>query len=549
MTRWIPTDSLTIGGTDVADYLVEATVQDRITTQIPSCTLKLDNISEIWSALVWNNAIILGLDGTTVFRGRMDKPDRLTSKKDAKVLTVTGRGNLAALQDVVTSMHVINQAADDVVTALLYEYANRKLSGDPSIPITSNLAPHDVGVSFQWKRKDLFQCLQDVNTQLGGPAGDFYDFYANPSGNYYFEPIGNRASGITIASSTETMTAEQHIDSIPVKNDIWLWANSKGGTIPLNMQPGYNSAQDPPISPDPSDPWSEGNAADYTLSVPTLFTFTDDATTAAIGSQSLKFDYSWVIWPATRFYWALTFPIAGTGVVWSAQKPSGHLNCYNECQWDDGTSGMGEQMGEWIACDFFAATTDKIDLIIEVKDGTDTLAQSETVHLEPATSTIFPYWTYPAWVPIAIPFGPSSNYKCITADATFDWSDVVEIRWVLGNFPPGAIGHISVWFDGLRFVKPLIINRYQSGAVTRRSIVVTKTAIANYSDAVDYADGLLENRQSAQIYWDFTNIGRADIPVGQTFHVDSLELLLREADYSFTKDKGWTVKGVGWEKY
>jgi hypothetical protein len=545
LTRWIPVPLLTLGVYDATSYLRKVKITDCITNQVPTFTINVADPSGKWDAVDYADPVLLTIDNVAILRGRVDDWEYSVEKapEGGEVISYTGRGNAGALQDILTSMHVVSRSAYDIVDDLLAEYANRKQSKDPAIAVGSNTAPDNVYLTFLWKGRDLWSCFQDVSTALGGipTTGQFYDFYANPSGDFYFNPIGVNSSGVTIARNSETIAPKRHVSSIPIKNDIWLFANTKMGCVPLEMQLGYNGNG-------VTDPWTEGNASDYHLSgsLSGAFSISDetDPTYVMVGSKSIKI--SGVIFSligTDSVCWYLQFPLSGK---WAAQTPGGHFNAYNECMMTDGTSGMRELMGEFNACDFYLTSDCEFDLYIQVKDSSNLYAVSPSIHYKPS------FWgnlTGLGTLPVALPFGPSGNYTIVsneTPPPLFDWSDVVQIGW-LARFPI-AVGTVHIWFDGLRFVKPLVTNVSDPGATTRRSQRISKEAIISYADAVSYAHGILENQKLPQIYWSLENIGRIDLPTGKTFKYGTTDLLLREVVYDFSKDEGWKLTGTAWEQ-
>jgi hypothetical protein len=541
----VPVPSLTLGILDATDYIRKIKFTDCITNQVPTFAIAVAAPGGIWDSIDYADPVVFNLDGTDILRGRVDDWEYSVEKtpEGGEVIEYTGRGNAGVLQDVVTSMQVVNRSAHDIVTDLLAEYENRKLSKDPSIAVTSNTAPDDIDLTFLWKGRDIWSCLQDVSLALGGipTTGQFYDFLVNPSGNFYFDPIGVNSSGVTIPLNSETIAPKRRVSSIPIKNDIWLFANMKMGCVPLTMQLGYNGNG-------VTDPWTESNASDYHLSgsLTSFFTVSDetDPTYVKVGSKSIKISGAILSLLSTdQICWALQFPLSGK---WAAQTPGGHFNAYNECMMTDGTSGMREGMGEFNACDFYLTSDAEFDLYVQAKDGTGLYAVSQAIHYKP---TFWGTLTGLGWIPVALPFGPSGNYTVIsdeTPPPLFDWADVVEIGW-LAKFPV-AVGGVHIWFDGLRFVKPLVVNVSDPGATTRRTQRVSKEAIISYDAAVSYARGILENQKLPQIYWSLENIGRVDLPTGKTFKYGTTDLLLREATYDFSKDEGWKLTGTAWEK-
>jgi hypothetical protein len=185
--------------------------------------------------------------------------------------------------------------------------------------------------------------------------------------------------------------------------------------------------------------------------------------------------------------------------------------------------------------------------MMKVTDTSSVVAYSPSIHYKPG-------WPWGGivggdWLPVALPFGPSGNYSVVSTSVPpplLNWADITQVAWVV-TFSL-AIGTAHIYFDGLRFVKPLVVNMTDPGATTRRSIRINKEAIVTYADAVSYANGYLANQMLPQIYWTLENVGRVDIPTGKYFLYGTLPLLLREVDYTLTKDAGWKMTATAWEK-
>lgn len=538
MTRYRPTFSLLSGATDLSQDAISMDVEQAITNRVPSFRISLDNRNDKYSALLWNDPITLSIDGVGILTGRIDEPDRSISKKEGRVIELTGRGDGGAFEDILASLHVVNMTPKAIVEKTMSEYNNRKLAGDPPISIQSNRAPDDITMAFLWRRKNLWSMLRDVSDQLGAPVAlggknQFFDFYVDPTDGLYFEEIGYRDSAVSIPANLETMKRTHKIDSLTVKNDIWLWGNTSAGTIPLEMQTGYVGAG---IR---QDPWTENNAADYKPGDNVAGAgIQNDNTIKIFGSYSIKIPFS-ALGSDQRGYWYMPFPFGAPyppgGSKWPGQDPAGGFNTYNEVS-------MTETMGEINAIGFFIRNVLTIDVLIEVKDGSARLAQSEKVHLEGATIA---NWFTPVWKYVQLPFGPSANYKPMSETDLIDWSNIAEVRFCvfdLGKSVPG----FDVWFDGFRFIKPLVVNK--SSGTTRRTMIHNATAFDSYAKAVLYCQALLENLDKPQTYYDFDNLGRVDIPIGYKFSLEGVQLVIRELSYHLSKDQGWMISGRGYEQ-
>jgi hypothetical protein len=534
LTRYKPTFDVKSGATDLTNDTIEAEVEQAITNKVSNFKVTIDDRFDKWSGLGWNDPIAIGIEGTRIIDGRIDEPRRSITKKDGRVIYLTGRGIEGALQDVISSLYFDQETAQNIVGAIINEYGSRKLSADPTIYIDSNLAPSAVLLSFHWKRKALWEMLKDVADALSAPTelggdGKFYDFYvaSGTSGGFRFEPCGYRSSGVTIPQNVETLERHYIIDSLPVKNDIWVWGSGTAGTIPLEMQIGYNGG----VGDDRTDPWTEGNAADY-VKGDNCNTLEDTGAQHIIGSQSIHVVFTNIA-NGGRGYFYLPFPFS----KWEAQPPGFKLNAYNETK-------MTETMGEISGIGYFIRNPARMGHMIEVVDQNNLVAQSEEINLEGAT---FANWFTPVWKYVQLPFGPSSNYKCMSETDQFDWSRVKQVRWVFFGPNLSAATPLELWYDGFRFIKPLVVNQTGGDKATRRTLIQNATSIASYSAAKIYAKALLESFAFAQQYFDFENLGRVDIPIGQKFTFETRELVLRECTYTFNKDNGWTIKGRGFE--
>jgi hypothetical protein len=538
MTRYKPSFSVLLNGTEANQDTMRVDARTTITNQVGTFELEVDDRFDKWNALQWNHPAIITLDGTRILKGRVDEPRRAVDKKNARVITLTGREDGGALQDIVTSKHFVNQDVNSILTNIINTYNSMRYASDPAITVGSILpAPGTISMSFLWKRKSLWQMLIDVANALGAPVAlggldTFYDFYVDPFDNFFFEPTGQHSSGIDLGGigGPEIKKREWVIDSLTAKNDVWVWGDGSAGTLPLEMQTGYTG---PGAR---TDPWSEGNAADFGIG-PNVDTIADDATQSIIGSKSIKISTLSILGsPSDRIYWYMPFPF-GSG-KWPGQDPNGVLNAYNELS-------MTETMGELTGIGFFIQTEagNPFDLLVEVKDFSNKLGMSNSVHIEPGGKWFSAYWNY-----VQLPFGPSASYKNAEGNNdSYDWTSIKEVRFVVFNFPLG-LGTLNIWFDGLRFIKPLVVNKAQGGQPSRRTHVAQASHISSYPLAVIYAQALLENMMNPQQYYEINNIGRADIPAGYKFTAEAKTLLAREIRYQFTKDEGWLIDLTGFEQ-
>jgi hypothetical protein len=245
-----------------------------------------------------------------------------------------------------------------------------------------------------------------------------------------------------------------------------------------------------------------------------------------MGSQSFRLVFSNIVMGG-RGYFYMSFPF---NTKWPAQDPYGGMNTYNDVD-------LTETMGEINAIGYFVRNPATLGHLVEVVDGNGLIAQSEQVSLEGAEVA---KWFVPVWKYVQLPFGPAANYKTMSEGDQFEWANVSEIRFVF--YGPNLSAHVGIelFFDGLRFIKPLVVHRGAS-SVTNRTHVASETWINNYKNGKIWAQALLETMQNPQQYYDLINIGRADIPVGQKVTAEGKELLVRELRCQFAKDTGWVI--------
>lgn len=528
---------MSIGGTEAWEDTIKVDARRSITNQTGRFELALDDRFDKWNARQWNDAVIITIDGTRVLKGRIDELDRDVDKKSGKTIDISGRDDGGALQDIETSKHYVNQDVNGIISDIIDTYNTLKTVGDPAISIGSILpAPGTISMSFQFKRKPLWDMCQEIANALGAPPAlggldTFHDFYVDPFDAFFFEPVGTRSSGVNLGGvgGPEIKKRRWTIDSLPVKTDIWVWGDGMAGTIPLVMQPGYSPAGR-------ADPWTEGNPEDFLKGTGVDIITTDSD--CLIGSSSIKI-ITLSIFSTERGYWYMPFPFGAPyppgGSKWTAQPPRGVLNAYNE-------TSLTETMGEIAAIGFFYKADTPHNLLLEVKDIDSVLAQSEAVRIEKGVNWYAPEWNY-----VQLPFGPSANYKNMSDTDVVDWTSIQEIRFVFFNYPYG-LGTIQVLVDGFRFIKPLVVRAFQLAAPTRRIRHVQETTLNSYSMARIYGEAYLENLKNPQQYYDILNIGRADIPAGYTFAAEGKTLLAREINYVMTKDEGWLISMKGFEQ-
>jgi hypothetical protein len=576
--RYSPVVHIAIAGTTGVELdLVSATVDLGVTEKVPAIALTLNDADQKYSdlPLPWNGTISLLVDGSSRFVGRIDSLSPPEEKAQGRILTVKGRHTgSAALEDYVANLQV-SGTPEDIVTAIIARYTSMRgttYTADPPITIMTNAAPDDITMEFDWRRKSFWKMLYELQEALGAPVAEggkdeFYDFFLDPgyTGNFYFVPMASLDSAVVVPENTELLKANRTIDGLPVKNEIYLWCNAGGGAVPYEMQEGWNNTQLVPI-PWITDPWTEGNAADYSKDVGLggSIDIEDHVyTPAEIAADDIGVGYQCIRiygttsplndWEKQYAYWSMKFghfPPAAPEAFhlkldgFTNQDPHDMLNLANETH-------MNESMGEVSAVSFLIK--DCINpllgawqLSLECVDVDDNVVRSSS---GTARATEWAgFWLTQKWLPAQINIGPTVANWTRKTGTSFDWTAVKELRFLVS----GQRAAFDFYFDGFKFVKPLIAHaRYVSGTAqekTCRSIVIAKEKIANYQAALLTAQGLLETQKRPNVYWNFEDIGRTDIPSGYKFTLGSTELLMRDQKWSMTKEGGWLVTATALEK-
>jgi hypothetical protein len=583
--RFNPLIAVTLNtSTDLSDDIIEADVKIPVTHAVPSFKYVFDNRGGKYTPdgtddtiNEWDR-IALAIETETQLVGQVDRSVAGISKDGGEIITAYGRGKAGPLEDIIDTLHYNNLSVMDVATDLIEKYNGRKGADDPVLAITSNLLPDPLPViEWAWEAKSYWSMLKEICYAMAAPynqggVNTYYDVYVDDTGLIYIEPCGYRSSGITLTTGDEIISGEYDRDATAVKNDIWAEGASNAGAIPLTMQFDY------PLGTLRTDPWTEGNAADWE-GVDNVNSITDDAVTYVIGSNSIHI-VSDNVWVGELIKWKMEFPFppqgpptnySERGALWPGLDgdgnflpylgPYGHLNCY-------GTNGLSENMGQINALAFFLqfiidAPYNTVKFRVEAIDGTSSRdpsdptyqAQSNIARLDHPTpvykvgATEISGGTFPNWNYVSIPFGPSVNLHDQPGSEKFDWSDVIQINFCMNLEGYVGFGTPEFWFDGFHFVKPLFANvtsDYVAHRDVRKSAFYRSTDLGKYPVLYLWAKGILLNFECPQVSVDLTNVGLTGLPSGQTFVLDGSTYVLRDKRIRLSKKDGWTIGGKGY---
>jgi len=547
-----------------------------ITNKVPSFRILLDNRRGRWNDIAEHNDIFLIIDGVPVMSGFIDtirNPlEKIYGRMGGDLLWLEGRGDAAALLELLSNIHLRNHSAKESVEKILGSYNSLKGTLDPTIFIEENAAPASKPpyVSFQVSEESHWGMLDRVSGTLGAPVAfggqnKFYDFWITPTRGLVFVEAGSKSSGITITVPSGYGVRSKVVDSLPRKTDIWVTGSEVSGTIPLEMQAGWGN-QGPN---ERKDPWTETNGQDY---FPGTNCYQPASHGPSQGSQFHNKIGDWMIGgslvipkdegsPMDHGYFYMRFPFPDDGSKWPSQDPAGGLNTFNMTRLDE-TMREISAIGFFIRC---MAGEAHPQFRLEVVDGTTpTTIASKKIPLTPD------------WIYFQYPFGPSAQaiilrsefqedeskisegqWKMIDVDGSppqnypetvFDWSNIAEIRFV-GFAPGGSVQYPTLpvlFIDGLRFIKPLIAHYYDPADPVRRPDFHSASWATSYSLARIWAAALAETLRKPLRYLDFDLPGRADIIAGYTFIFEGKTLIARTLTHRFTKDS-WKIGIEGFE--
>jgi hypothetical protein len=571
--RYAPSWSLIIAeleNSTVEKDCFKCTFTDAVTNQAGQFNITLDDRNGRYSQAKYipvskYDRVQITLDGTPRFSGRVEKLIAAVDKSQkAQTLELTGRSDFGCLVDSVSSKHVVSEDANTIVKEIIsiFNTMTAPYSGDPEITFASgepNISVGTASFSFLWKRKSFQEMLMDVSNAMGSPTAfgglnTFYDFWLDPTDQFYFEPAGNLSSKVDLGSvgGLEIKESKYTIDTYPVKNDIWTWGMNTAagvgvGRIPLSLQDGF-----PGDSYDsnafPVDSWTEGTATYYQPGQNVQLGPADSATYAIIGAESIH-TASNSITTSQVVSFIMPMPF-GVDTAVTNQPPNNVLNTYNE-------TSMTEKMGQMSALQYYllivgGSVLGDVSLSHWIQE-TDVYGNVAVSPTQTVTASITQ--TPPKWQLVSMAFGPDSNHakgknKAGTQSAGFDWASVAQIEFLFQ--PTGALtpsGTYDIYFDAFSIVKPLVVESKQAVYTQNalRSYTNVTSGLLNWSQASIYGEATLEAMQAPQQYYEIKNIGRADIPAGYTFQAERKTLLARQVDYTFNKKDGWLIDAKGWE--
>ena len=275
MSEESPQFSILLNGTQAADYFTTLETQRYVRNQIGAFSVSLDDYQFAkWAALAKYHPAILSINGTRIFKGRIDKILRHYDKdSEGYLTTVTGRDDAGPLLDIEFSKYYYRQTPDYVLKDLINNvYPSRKGTMDPTLTLneSTNFATYATSAlytnTWNWDRVSFWQAVEQVLEYIEGlylgsnPTNPplFLDFWVDENDVVQITQTGELPTNIDVggAGGNYVKTYDWTLDSLPVKNDVWLWGNNKAGILPLSADPFWTQIHNTYVG----QQWTDGTA-------------------------------------------------------------------------------------------------------------------------------------------------------------------------------------------------------------------------------------------------------------------------------------------------
>ena len=229
-----------------------------------SIILNDDNF-DTWAGLGEYQPVTFAINGTRIFKGRIDTVIRHYDKSKAGgyLTTVSGRDDGGALQDAIISAAYTDYVAgtyiggslqtsspENILGNILAKYIAQKAANDPTITLdTVDFGSAAAGYSYAlkldrqsaWHSTELLcQTVEGKLAQTKTPV--YLDFWVNESDQLNVTQTGEivqRNQHRNLRRRLHQSSRNWTQDALPLKNDIWVYGDAKGGILPLDSDPYY----------------------------------------------------------------------------------------------------------------------------------------------------------------------------------------------------------------------------------------------------------------------------------------------------------------------
>ena len=573
-----PSYDFELNGVQASDYFTKLTTDRYVRQQLGTFSIVLDDWQfNQWSGLAKYQPAIFSIDGTRIFKGRIDtavrhydKSKGSTADQGGYLTTVSGRDDGGALQDIIVSRSYYLETPLQIFTDLITNvYPSRKGSLDPTLTL-GTVDFHDTSstYTYNWDRLSLWKCIEQLCEDVEGNQllkYLFLDFWVDEEDNVNVTQTGELVSAdvdLGDYGGEFIKTRDWTLDSLPVKNDIWFYGASSAGVVPLEIDPLWAQIHKVPQA----SPWTDGVADLYQWYGTSDITIANDPTTYFYPSKSA---IEITVNPGGNltsfgsglgFGWRMPMP-------WGSQSnsdfkifgrgPLGHLNWMN-CDL------MDESAGSIARVQFWLRSTTTIQMFLILLDGqsppaamiSDTITYSPTQ--EPYYYAVMNFSLSPMWKPMVFTLMPGYGTLAPTAlpngffsppPAFFNWADVTQITFCAIPTQVEIAGAYTIpplWFDDLCLLKPLVARNTNPPTDAVKSDVITDINVTSYQVAALRANQAQAVSSEAWSYVDYNVFGRPDIQAGYAFTSEGELMLVRESHTAVVKDAGYGVACRAW---
>jgi hypothetical protein len=282
-----PSYEILLNGIHAEDYFTTLTTNRFVRQQLGTFSVSLDD----WQFEKWGKnlarwqPVIISIDGTRIFKGRIDKILQHYDKgQDGYLTTVTGRDDAGPLQDITFSKNYDSlgpiHTSKDILTDLITNvYPSLKGTLDPALTVDMSAAFEAKSLSpygKNWDRVSFWQALEEICEDIEGTyaaAGStfFLDFWVDENDVLHITQTGELALTLDPPiggyGGDWIKTSDWTLDGLPIKNSVWFWGGGQDGVLPLQWDTFWSTVHNQLPA---HDPWLDDLSNPYPYFQPTL---------------------------------------------------------------------------------------------------------------------------------------------------------------------------------------------------------------------------------------------------------------------------------------
>ena len=259
-----PSYSILLNGIEANDYFTSLQCSRAVRQKIGGFQLSLDDYQfKKWGAnIAENQPVIYSINGTRIFKGRIDKINQKFDKTETGFLTsISGRDDAGALQDTFISGSYTDSLTtsgdpasyfmdgtykqptpENILTDILAKYALAKGTEDPDVTQgtihfhnTNNyLFPLKFdGISTWAAIEQLSSAVEAMYART--PTPFFLDFWLDENDALQLTRTGEIVDSIDVGDygGKYIKTRDWTYDVLPIKTDVWVVGDPSGCMLPL----------------------------------------------------------------------------------------------------------------------------------------------------------------------------------------------------------------------------------------------------------------------------------------------------------------------------